>query len=160
LNARYFCGVPVSSDLKHICVSYGVATVSRIDEIIGLFCRISSLLQALLQKRPIILLILLTVATLIHVFSTDVYSVPIEVKKNAHLRWHVCLKALCPRLSCKCGPQVYMCTVHVHVCGIRIYTTCIEVQKNAHSMSIFQRAMSSAVLLVRTSGMHVYSTYM
>jgi len=28
----------------HICHRYGVATVSRIDEIIGLFCRISSLL--------------------------------------------------------------------------------------------------------------------
>jgi len=38
---------------------YGVATVSRIDNIIGLFCRIASLLQ----KRPIILSILLIVAT-------------------------------------------------------------------------------------------------
>jgi len=38
---------------------YGVATVSRIDKILGLFCRISSLLQ----KRPIILSILLAKAT-------------------------------------------------------------------------------------------------
>jgi len=33
---------------------YGVATVSRIDEIIGLFCRKSSPFMLLLQKRPII----------------------------------------------------------------------------------------------------------
>ena len=42
---------------------YGVATVSRIDKIIGLFCRISSLYRALLQKRLIILSILPTKAT-------------------------------------------------------------------------------------------------
>jgi len=40
-----------------------VATVSKIDKITGLFCKISSLLRSLLQKRPIILSILLTVAT-------------------------------------------------------------------------------------------------
>ena len=47
------------SDLR-----YGVATVSRIDKIIGLFCKRD--LQkscCILQKRPIILSILLTVAT-------------------------------------------------------------------------------------------------
>jgi len=41
----------------------GVATVSRIDKIICLFCRTSSLYRALLQKRPVILSILLTKAT-------------------------------------------------------------------------------------------------
>ena len=44
---------------------YGVATMSRRLKIICLFCRISSLLRALLQKRPIILRSLLIVATLL-----------------------------------------------------------------------------------------------
>jgi len=48
--------------LHHI-FRYGVATVSRIDEITGLLCRILSLYRALLQKRHIILSILLTEAT-------------------------------------------------------------------------------------------------
>jgi len=42
---------------------YGVAMVSRIDKILGLFCRISSLLWGPFAKRPIILSILLTKAT-------------------------------------------------------------------------------------------------
>jgi len=42
---------------------YGVATISRLHKITGLLCRISSLLQALLQKRPIILRGLLIIAT-------------------------------------------------------------------------------------------------
>jgi len=42
---------------------YGVATISRLLNIIGLFCRIWSLYRALLQKRPIILRSLLIVAT-------------------------------------------------------------------------------------------------
>jgi len=45
-------------------VYYGLATDSRIDKIIGLFCRISSLFyRALLQTRPIIVSILLAKAT-------------------------------------------------------------------------------------------------
>ena len=45
--------------------TYGVATVSRINQIIGLFCRIASSLfyRSLLQKRHIILSILLAKAT-------------------------------------------------------------------------------------------------
>ena len=42
---------------------YVMATVSRIDKIIGLFCRISSFYRALLQKRPVIFKSLLIVAT-------------------------------------------------------------------------------------------------
>ena len=42
---------------------YGVATISRLLEIIRLLCRIQSLLWALLQKRPVILRSLLIVAT-------------------------------------------------------------------------------------------------
>ena len=42
---------------------YGVATISRLFKIIGLFCRISSRYRALLQKRPVILRSLLIVAT-------------------------------------------------------------------------------------------------
>jgi len=42
---------------------YGVATISRRLKIIGLFCRIWSLLWALLQKRPIIVRSLLIIAT-------------------------------------------------------------------------------------------------
>jgi len=42
---------------------YGVATVSRIDQIIGLFCRIILFYRSILQKRPIILSIQLNVAT-------------------------------------------------------------------------------------------------
>jgi len=45
-------------------VNYGVATISRLLTIIGLFCRIWSLLyRALLQKRPIMLRSLLIVVT-------------------------------------------------------------------------------------------------
>jgi len=44
----------------------GVATISRLFKIIGLFCRISSLYRALLQIRPIILRSLLIVATPYH----------------------------------------------------------------------------------------------
>jgi len=44
-------------------LSYGVATISRLLKIIGLFCRISLFYWALLQKRPIILRSLLIVAT-------------------------------------------------------------------------------------------------
>jgi len=42
---------------------YGVALVSRIDKIIGLFCKETYKRDDILQKRPIILSILLTVAT-------------------------------------------------------------------------------------------------
>jgi len=42
---------------------YGAATVNRLLNIIGLFCRISSLLQGSIAKEPIILRILLIVAT-------------------------------------------------------------------------------------------------
>jgi len=42
---------------------YGAATVSRIDQIIGLFCRYGLFYRALLQKSPIIVSILLTKAT-------------------------------------------------------------------------------------------------
>ena len=41
---------------------YGVASVSRIDRITGLFCRISSLYRALLQKRRNILSIVYPVS--------------------------------------------------------------------------------------------------
>ena len=39
--------------LRPVCI-YGVATISRLLKIIGLFCRISSLLQGSFAKRPII----------------------------------------------------------------------------------------------------------
>jgi len=42
---------------------YGVATISRLLKMIGLFCRISSLSRALLQKRPMNLRSQLIVAT-------------------------------------------------------------------------------------------------
>jgi len=42
---------------------YGLATISRLLQIIGIFCRMSSLYRALWQKRPIILRSLLIVAT-------------------------------------------------------------------------------------------------
>ena len=35
----------------HILRTYGVATVSRIDQLAGLFCRISSLLQGTFAKE-------------------------------------------------------------------------------------------------------------
>jgi len=44
-------------------IRYGVATISRLLKIIGLFCRISPFNRSLLQKRPIILRSLLIVAT-------------------------------------------------------------------------------------------------
>jgi len=46
-----------------ILLRYGVATISRLLKIIGLFCRIASLYRALLQKRPMILRSLLILAT-------------------------------------------------------------------------------------------------
>ena len=42
---------------------YGVASVSRIDKMIGLFCKKPYKRDYILQKRPTILSILLTVAT-------------------------------------------------------------------------------------------------
>jgi len=54
----------ITHDLWQDTCCYGVATVSRIDKIIGLFCRICLFYRSLLQKRPIILSILLTKATL------------------------------------------------------------------------------------------------
>jgi len=45
---------------------YGVASVSRIDKIVGLFCKGPYNRDNILQKRPIILSILLTVATPYH----------------------------------------------------------------------------------------------
>jgi len=53
---------------KSICdIMYGVATVSRIEKIIGLsFVEFRLFYWALLQKRPIILSILLTKATQYH----------------------------------------------------------------------------------------------
>ena len=48
---------------KESCHTYRVASVSRIDRIVRLFCRISVLYRALLQKRPKFLSILLTKAT-------------------------------------------------------------------------------------------------
>jgi len=50
---------------------YGVATVSRIHKSIRLFCRIQSLYRSLLQKRPVILSILLTKATRNESFDRD-----------------------------------------------------------------------------------------
>ena len=50
---------------------YGVAMVRRLLKIIGLFCRISSLYRPLLQKRPIILSILRTKATLYPRYPTE-----------------------------------------------------------------------------------------
>jgi len=44
-------------------IRYGVATISRLLKITGLFCRISPLYRSLLQKRPIILRTLLIEAT-------------------------------------------------------------------------------------------------
>ena len=48
---------------------YGVAMISRLLKIMGLFCRISSLM-ALLQKRPIVVRSLLIEATPYHGIST------------------------------------------------------------------------------------------
>ena len=56
----------VSPLIIYICAyinACGLATVSRIGKIIGLFCRNRLFYRALLQKRPIIFSILLTVAT-------------------------------------------------------------------------------------------------
>jgi len=58
-----FMSESIANKMSDVENYYGVATVSRIDKIVGLFCRISSLLWGLLQKRPIILSILLTKAT-------------------------------------------------------------------------------------------------
>jgi len=54
------------SDLLHLLTSsccYGVATISRLLQIIGLFCRILSVYRSVLQTRPIILRSLLVAAT-------------------------------------------------------------------------------------------------
>ena len=45
----------MSDSIKiRITIPYGVATISRLLKMMGLFCRISTLLWALLQKRPIL----------------------------------------------------------------------------------------------------------
>ena len=75
-NTVLHCNAVYCSEMQCIavCSWYGVAMVSRIDKIIGLFCRISSLLyvsfaeyrllyKALLQKRLTIVSILLIKAT-------------------------------------------------------------------------------------------------
>ena len=56
---------------------YGVATMSSLLQIIGLFCRISSLFyRALLQKRPIILRSLLIVAISSYTHRSDIKCGP------------------------------------------------------------------------------------
>jgi len=57
------------TSVRALLRSYGVSTISRLLKIIGLSCRISSLLWALLQKRPIILRSPLIVATPYHCFQ-------------------------------------------------------------------------------------------
>jgi len=72
-----------------------VATISRIDKIIGLFCRIPSLSRALLQKRPIILSILLTKAIpyLCNTPSLDKKKAADEIQLNKNRQTlHVQLK--------------------------------------------------------------------
>jgi len=60
----YYAHIYLITHITHRHILYGVSTVSRIDKIIGLFCRISSLFYtAFLQKRLIIVSILLTKAT-------------------------------------------------------------------------------------------------
>jgi len=54
--------------------SYGVATVSRIDKIIGLFCRISSLLQGSFAKKTY------------HLIDSSNQSHPIA---HMHASWHI-----------------------------------------------------------------------
>jgi len=44
-------------------IVYGVASISRIDKSIGVFCKEPYKRDYILQKRPVILSILLTVAT-------------------------------------------------------------------------------------------------
>jgi len=41
---RVMSRIEEAQRFMRVCLHYGVATVSRIDKIIGLFCRISSLL--------------------------------------------------------------------------------------------------------------------
>jgi len=53
----------VTSDMALGNRVYGVALVSRIEKIIGLFCKNPYKREDILQKRPIILSILLTIAT-------------------------------------------------------------------------------------------------
>ena len=66
----------VSCRYEWCCVRpYGVATMSRLLKMIGLFCRISSLYRALLQKRLIILRSLLIVAgPYSHLTQTGMYT--------------------------------------------------------------------------------------
>jgi len=76
---------------------YGVATVSRIDKIIGLFCRISSLLRALLQKRPTIWSILLThpphIVLRRHIISLEWHNISLleTIEMLCHSREMICL---------------------------------------------------------------------
>ena len=62
LSTPISLSLPRSSS-AHPLLWGGVATISRLLNIIGLFCRIWSLYRALLQKRPITLRSLLIVAT-------------------------------------------------------------------------------------------------
>jgi len=61
----------------YVIIIYGVAMISRLLKITSLLCRISSLLRALLQKRPIIWWSLLIVATPYHICTEMILVKPI-----------------------------------------------------------------------------------
>jgi len=92
----------------HVNYAYGVALVSRIDKIVGLFCKRDQRRNDILQKRPIILSILLTVATPyvsagdechtftqmnVHTFTqmnvhTFTHTTPTHTQINTNIRTH------------------------------------------------------------------------
>ena len=57
--------------------TYGVATISRLLKIVGLFCKRAYKTDDILQKRPIILRSLLTVATPPYVNESHAIVVPL-----------------------------------------------------------------------------------
>ena len=98
---------------------YGVATISRLLKIIGLFCRMSSLIYGFLQKRPVILRSLLIVATsycnppeCIHIHMC------IYILQNRRRRVDISTwcSVFCSVLQCVCSVYAVCCSVCCNVC--------------------------------------------
>jgi len=89
---------------------YGVATVSRIDEIIGLFAKETYKRDAILQKRPTISSILLTVATPYMYICTCIY-IYLDTCMNVYIHIYI-------------FPSIF---IHIYI------YTCIQIYVHVHS---------------------------